>query len=689
MRGRLVSFVALALCIAVTLMGCSLPWTASTQRGPAPATTSAVAACPPWARPATAAPLATPTPAPATPRETTVQVAANNVQTILKTPRPVRNLYSIVRRMVTRTRDAIPCRVRATPRPARVGQVDTFWVINPDQTSGYHQIRARLVAATPHVYMYTETSGSVNDAALRAAANVFETVTYPKERQAFGAEWSPGPDGDTHITILNARNLGRYVGGYFSSEDEYPRAVSPYSNERQMIYVNLSGPAGGPGTDAYNSVLAHEFQHMIHWYARPMDDSWLNEGMSVVAQHLNGYNVGGMDDALLARPDTMLGGWTGDSVEDFAHYGAGYLFLDYLAEHYGGYPILREVLASPAQAPANIDEVLARRGYRDRFDDVFARYVLANLLNDPAVAGGIYAYPSIPGKRAVPQHTVSAYPYADGSAAKPAQVRQYAAEYYDFRPAAGSGPLTITFSGRPTVPVLDDGQVGGQPVWWSNSGDNMDSTLTRDVDLTRLRGQRVSLTFDAWYNLERGFDYAYVSVSTDGGATWTPLRTSASTSDNPNGGNYGNGITGTSGGGGTPRWVTVRADLSAYAGQKVLLRFETISDDAVHKPGFALRSLSIPELGLTDTMTTPGAWRANGWIHFNNVLAERYVPQAVVYSAGRAIPDVVAIPVDATGRATYRVSDFGGRVTRVQLAVSALAPGTTIPASYTLGAAVE
>ena len=85
--------------------------------------------------------------------------------------------------------------------------------------------------------------------------------------------------------MLNASDLGP-IGGYFSSEDEYPTVVSQYSNERQMIYINLTG-GGVPGTEFYNATLAHEFQHMIHWYWHPGDDSWVNEGMSVLAQHIN------------------------------------------------------------------------------------------------------------------------------------------------------------------------------------------------------------------------------------------------------------------------------------------------------------------------------------------------------------------------------------------------------------------
>ncbi|HEX6540725.1 MAG TPA: hypothetical protein VF040_03145, partial [Ktedonobacterales bacterium] len=364
------------LLLALLLSGCTPIWSHNSTPPTAtfaPATDPLTAACPAWTAPE--APVSIPPPASASQQA----IAAYNAERVLQTPRPARNFYSLAQRFITHG-GSISCRVRSSPRNEHVGDERTFWVVNPDQSGGYHQIRARLVAVTPHLYMYVENGASVSAEAIAASARVFESRTYPNDRKYFGSQWFPGPDDDPHITVLNARYLGQYLGGYFSSEDEFPRTISPYSNERQMIYINLASSIGQPGTTEYNSTIAHEFQHMIHWFWHPSDDSWQNEGMSVVAQHINGYGVGGMDNALLANPDTMLGGWVGDSQTDFIHYGAGYLFLDYLAQHYGGYDILRKLLTSTEQEPLNVDAVLAASGTKDRFDDVFGKYVLANLL---------------------------------------------------------------------------------------------------------------------------------------------------------------------------------------------------------------------------------------------------------------------------------------------------------------------
>jgi hypothetical protein len=593
--------------------------------------------------------------------------------------------------LITHQVSPIPHRVRNTPRNDQVGLEESFWVT--DQVSGYHQVRARLVYETPHLYVYLQDGVTANLNALMSSANLFEQHSLPTDEATYGQPWTPGVDDDTHITLLNAQGLGP-VGGYFSSEDEYPRAVFQYSNERQMIYVNLDPNSGEvPGEEFYNATLAHEFQHMIHWFWHPADPSWTNEGMSVLAQHINHFGSGGVDQDFLGQPDTMLGGWTDDQSADLAHYGAGYLFMDYFAEHYSGYSILRDLLIDPAQVPLNFDDVLAAHGYADRFNDVFAKFAIAILLNDPSVAGGIYAYPTITGERAIAQHLVSSYPFADGTAAVPATVHQYATEYYDFHPAGGRAQtLAISFSGNPYICIVNNQPDGGSAnEWWSNSGNDMASTLTRPFDLSSLAGQRVTLTFHAWYDLEPDFDYAYVEISTDGGQNWTTLPASTSSETNPNGANYGHGITSPmvspAGCNLARQWVPETVDLSAYAERKIQLRFETITDDAVHCQGLALDNIAIPQLGFKDDLGSANGWQAAGFIRSNNLLAEQYVLQAVIFPAGGGAPTVRPVAVDPqTGQATLSLAGFGGTIAHVVLAVSALAPTTVVPARYQLSA---
>ncbi len=76
-----------------------------------------------------------------------------------------------------------------------------------------------------------------------------------------------------------------------------------------------------------------------------------------------------------------------------------------------------------------------------------------------------------------------------------------------------------------------------------------------------------SLTFWTWYDLRQGWNYAYVEVQS-GSPNWIPIAGAITTTDNPNGVNLGNGITGTSDG-----WIRAAFDLSDYVGKALTVRF--------------------------------------------------------------------------------------------------------------------
>lgn len=145
----------------------------------------------------------------------------------------------------------------------------------------------------------------------------------------------------------------------------------------------------------------------------------------------------------------------------------------------------------------------------------------------------------------------------------------------------------------------------GQYMWYSGSGDMLWQTLEITTDVLPA-GAGVS--FKAWYDIEQDWDYGYVEVSHDGGSTWTPLQTNLSTTSDPNGNNDGFGITGTSGG-----WVDCTADLSAYAGIPVVLRFRYETDEAVAQLGWAIDDITIGGF-FDDVESGAGDWVADGWV---------------------------------------------------------------------------
>ena len=120
-------------------------------------------------------------------------------------------------------------------------------------------------------------------------------------------------------------------------------------------------------------------------------------------------------------------------------------------------------------------------------------------------------------------------------------VHEYAARYV----ALPQTPVHVKLAGPATQRIIPTDAHSGRMTWWSDRVDGLDSTLTRTVDLSN--APKATLSFWSWFDLEPDFDYAYVAVSADG-QKWTTLKTEATTTDDPNGTNLGNGMSGKSGG---------------------------------------------------------------------------------------------------------------------------------------------
>ncbi|MER7750672.1 immune inhibitor A domain-containing protein [Kitasatospora sp. NPDC097643] len=159
---------------------------------------------------------------------------------------------------------------------------------------------------------------------------------------------------------------------------------------------------------------------------------------------------------------------------------------------------------------------------------------------------------------------------------------------------------------KKTVTTEINTPFAGANEWWSGSADNLDVTLTRDLDLTGKA--KASLNAKAWYDLEQDFDYAYAEVSTDGGANWTAVDGTFNGVAIPKNAAAKAGLTGNSGG----KWGDLSFPLDAYAGKAIKVRFHNTTDGGLHLKGVALDDISIVVDG--STVFTDGAENGdNGW----------------------------------------------------------------------------
>ena len=188
------------------------------------------------------------------------------------------------------------------------------------------------------------------------------------------------------------------------------------------------------------------------------------------------------------------------------------------------------------------------------------------------------------------------------------------------------------------------------------------------------------LAFWTWYGIEVDYDYAYVTVSTDGGTHWTPLKTESSSATDPNGQNLGNGISGTSSGETATGWRRLTADLSPYLGKQVQLRFEYVTDGNLNFGGFAVDDIEIPGLPLDDGEADNG-WTTSGFIRSTNLVSQRFALQVLHFTGDRATVERQTVD---NGDLTFDVDTTGDR--KALLAVTGFAIRTTEPIAFSLSA---
>ena len=535
------------------------------------------------------------------------------------------------------------CNVPKTlPAPTilpKVGDKQKFWITNSN-TDEHFQIEASLLYITPHTYFWAEDGAKVNMNDLKSLMDTFETKIYPTDREFFGSEWTPGVDGDPHIYVVYASNIGTTVAGYFNSSDSYNPLVRKYSNGHESYVLGTSQDLG----DEYTySTLAHEFVHMIQFASDRNDVSWISEGFAELGAFLNGYDVGGADWLYAQNPDLQLNDWADSNSPDFApHYGASFLYLLYYLDRFGQ-DATKALTANPENDLPSVDNTLANLNITDpatgkviTADDVFMDWALAMFINDKSVGDGRYTfhnYPDAPQTQAT--ETISTCPNSPIAR----DVHQYGVDYVSVNCA---GNHLLHFEGSTITGLLPVGAHSGAYFFWGNRGDESDMTLTREFDFTNASGP-LSLSFWTWYDIEENWDYVYLEVSEDGQA-WHIIKTPSGTDTNPTGNSYGWGYTGKSN-----VWIQEQVDLSAYAGKKIQVRFEYVTDAALNGEGFLLDDVRVDAIGYaSDFETDNSGWVADGFVRVNNILPQTFRLALIIEGGGQTTVQYIEVRADQT-----------------------------------------
>lgn len=394
---------------------------------------------------------------------------------LLPQPKPLTPLQ------LRRSRQRNSFSIAAAAAAPKQGDRNKFWGLDftgydgRDASIRHYQLTATLRLITANAYIYVEDGAPAPERSLQTLADTFEEKIVPSTDRFFGKPWTPGIDGDPRVTLLvmNIRSPGGSagllnlsgvtVGGYFNDEDEYPHDPEkhPYSNEREMVTLNAAMDVGSPMT---LEVLAHEYQHLVHWSHDRDEALWVNEGLSMVAPAVAGLSGGplsSLGNAIMAYGldyDNSLTVWGDRGQEGItSDYGAAGLFFTYLGEKFGGAETFLKIARRPEKGVEGVLAGLRDAGHDVPFAELFTRWAVANLADDTGL-GDLYGYSS-PEVRSVrgslealhqllpdliptlfqPSTRVRSFP-SKGSGA----LRPQAAHYVEL---TGSGTLTLSFDG--------------------------------------------------------------------------------------------------------------------------------------------------------------------------------------------------------------------------------------------------
>lgn len=571
----------------------------------------------------------TPTPEPILTRPPADSIPTDTIDTLNQTIVPENDIYELACRLEGK------CNVSPTmsppAAPLTVGASQKFWVINSDTNENF-QVDATLLYITPHSYFWAENGTDVNKDDMKTLMDTFEEKIYPTDREFFGSEWTPGVDGDEHIYILYVGNIGSNIAGYFSSSDEYNPLAREYSNAHETYVLSTTQDLGDNYTYA---TLAHEFVHMIQWPTDRNDVSWINEGFAEVGAFLNGYDVGGADWIYTQSPDLQLNDWATNDSPDFGlHYGQSFLYLTYFLDRFGE-EATKALTNNPENDLSSVDNALQTLDAKDSqtgklitADDILMDWAAAMYLMDGSVGDGRYIFHNyLNAPQTHDTETIVDCPQSPISR----NVHQYGIDYIN---VSCSGDHTLTFTGSTSAQMLPVDPYSGSYAYWSNLGNESDMTLTHEFDFTNASGP-VTLSFRTWYDVEEDYDYVYVEVSEDG-EHWQIVTTPSGTGEDPSGNSYGWGYNAK-----TSDWIQEDVDLSQYAGKKVQVRFEYVTDAAVNGEGFLLDDISIDAINYkSDFEADDGGWVGDGFARVGNTIPQTYRLSLIIKGAETTVTSI-------------------------------------------------
>jgi len=256
----------------------------------------------------------------------------------------------------------------------------------------YRNASCSLITETDHAYFFTEDTilsaygeDYVKNIIL-TESKIFETNIINKELELFyNISGTLGNIGDGKVIILFA-SLIEGVAGYFDPFNEYTQeqlndmGLGNYkSNEWEMIFLDF--------VNYYNTTIAHELQHLIHFNHDQDEVRWIDEGLSEFVGYITNtqpvtwnnitpfsyYFLNNLDDSLI-----YWNFYSNDGRDVRIDYGGAYLFVFYIYEQFGK-NIITYIVLDTKNAVDSLTSFLDN--YNMTFNELYNNFYTAIILD--------------------------------------------------------------------------------------------------------------------------------------------------------------------------------------------------------------------------------------------------------------------------------------------------------------------
>ncbi|MHB8842300.1 MAG: hypothetical protein ACYC56_11050 [Candidatus Aquicultor sp.] len=247
------------------------------------------------------------------------------------------------------------------PKPSyHIGQTRGFSIYD-DKGRKERTLKAKLLADGKHTYIWVDSTKYIPKNTLSKLITRFDKGIYSRDMDCFSN--ASGRKRAKYVNILITDLNG--LDGYFDANDLSGQ------NKMKLLYLDGDLIKTTPG-EAYNT-LAHEFEHLLFYLSNGADVEWLDEGMAVYAEYINGGFPTTYVDDYLRDPNVNLA--TGFTTDDNNSYGAAFLFVAYAAnqvtQSHASIPKFTRALIENSPKGLNGVNIVLHRYSKNRYKDSY------------------------------------------------------------------------------------------------------------------------------------------------------------------------------------------------------------------------------------------------------------------------------------------------------------------------------